>query len=74
MRTRSSSERQKVYGGIPEGFEAGAYLPVYQRSRPASLENIPMARKELFHRRDHTNGALFASRDVQTGAISARSP
>ena len=55
-------EAEGLWEEFLKGFEAGAYLPVYQRSRPASLENIPMARKELFHRRDHTNGALFASR------------
>ena len=43
-------------------FDAGAYLPVYQQTSPPSLENIPMSRKELFHRRDYTNGVLFATR------------
>jgi radical SAM superfamily enzyme YgiQ (UPF0313 family) len=35
---------------------------VYQPTSLPSLEDIPMARKELFHRRDHTGGVLFATR------------
>lgn len=41
---------------------AGSQRPVYQRSYAPSLEHIPMASKDLFHRRDHTNGVLFATR------------
>lgn len=43
-------------------FETRDYLSVYEQTRLPSLEHIPMARKELFHRRDHTNGVLFATR------------
>ena len=45
-----------------QGWETGTYLRVYQQSCPPTLENIPMARKEFFHRHDHTNGVLFATR------------
>ena len=43
-------------------FETKSYLPVYQQTSVPSLEAIPMARKELFHRRDYANGVLFATR------------
>jgi radical SAM superfamily enzyme YgiQ (UPF0313 family) len=44
------------------GFRAGSIRSVYRRTSPPSMENLPQARKDLFHRRDHTNGVLFATR------------
>jgi radical SAM superfamily enzyme YgiQ (UPF0313 family) len=35
---------------------------VYQRREAPSLENAPMARKDLFHRRDGSGGVMFATR------------
>ncbi len=43
-------------------FEAGGYRQRYCCTEPPILEDIPMARKDLFHRRDHTGGVLFATR------------
>jgi radical SAM superfamily enzyme YgiQ (UPF0313 family) len=43
-------------------FEAGRHRPRYCSTEAPTLENIPMARKDLFHRRDHTAGVLFATR------------
>jgi len=43
-------------------FESGVYRRVYQHVSAPSLEHLPMARKDLFHRHDHTNGVLFATR------------
>jgi radical SAM superfamily enzyme YgiQ (UPF0313 family) len=43
-------------------FEAGHPLRRYESAEPPTLERAPMARKELFHRRDHTGGVLFATR------------
>jgi radical SAM superfamily enzyme YgiQ (UPF0313 family) len=43
-------------------FEQGHYMPRYCSSVPPTLENAPMARKDLFHRRDYTAGRLFATR------------
>ena len=43
-------------------FTTGSYQKVYRQTSAPSLEKIPMARKDLFHRRDHTNGVLFATR------------
>lgn len=43
-------------------FENGSHRPVYRQIAVPSLENAPMARKELFHRKDGTGGVLFATR------------
>lgn len=48
-------------------FAAGHYARRYCSSRPPTLEAVPMARKDLFHRRDHTGGVLFASRGCAHG-------
>ena len=55
-------EAEGLWEEFLEGFEAGSYRSVYQQTSAPSLENIPMARKDLFHRHDHTNGVLFATR------------
>lgn len=34
----------------------------YDSAIPPTLESVPMARKDLYHRRDHTGGVLFATR------------
>jgi len=43
-------------------FEAGRHSRRYCAAEPPPLEQAPMARKDLFHRRDHTGGVLFATR------------
>jgi radical SAM superfamily enzyme YgiQ (UPF0313 family) len=43
-------------------FEAGRHHKRYGSPEPPSLEDVPMARKDLFHRRDYTSGVLFATR------------
>lgn len=43
-------------------FEAGCYRRRYESSVPPALDDVPMARKDLYHRRDHTAGRLFATR------------
>jgi radical SAM superfamily enzyme YgiQ (UPF0313 family) len=55
-------EAEGLWEEFLKSFEAGSYQHVYQQTSVPSLENIPMARKDLFHRRDHTNGVLFATR------------
>ncbi len=55
-------EAEGLWEEFLQGFEAGTYRRVYQQTEPVSLENIPMADKALFHRRDHTGGVLFATR------------
>jgi radical SAM superfamily enzyme YgiQ (UPF0313 family) len=55
-------EAEGVWEEFLHRFEGGSYLQTYQATSLPTLEMIPMARKELFHRRDHTNGVLFATR------------
>jgi radical SAM superfamily enzyme YgiQ (UPF0313 family) len=55
-------EAEGLWEDFLKGFEAGSYLSRYQQGGAPSLENARNARKELFHRRDHTNGVLFATR------------
>jgi len=43
-------------------FEAGGYRSRYGCDETPSLDHAPASRHELFHRRDHTSGALFATR------------
>ena len=59
-----------IFAGEAEGlweeflaaFEAGSYRRVYRQTGAPSLEDIPMASKAMFHRRDKTGGVLFATR------------
>lgn len=55
-------EAEGLWEEFLKGFEAGSYLGVYQQIGAPSLEGSPHARKELFHRHDHTSGVLFATR------------
>lgn len=55
-------EAEGLWEEFLKGFEAGAYPRVYRQTGALSLENTPMARKALFHRRDGTSGVLFATR------------
>jgi radical SAM superfamily enzyme YgiQ (UPF0313 family) len=43
-------------------FAAGTHRRLYRAKSLPSLEGLPQARKELFHRHDLTNGVLFATR------------
>ena len=43
-------------------FEAGHHRQRYCSPEPPLLDHAPMARHDLFHRRDHTAGVLFATR------------
>jgi radical SAM superfamily enzyme YgiQ (UPF0313 family) len=55
-------EAEGLWEQFLKDWQAGSIQPVYQPADLPGLENIPMARKEFFHRRDHTNGVLFATR------------
>ncbi len=55
-------EAEGLWEEFLQQWEDGAYQHIYHQPCPPALENIPMARKEFFHRRDHTNGVLFATR------------
>lgn len=55
-------EAEGLWEEFLRGFESGRYRSVYQQSGPISLDDAPMARKTLYHRRDYTSGVLFATR------------
>ena len=55
-------EAEQQWPRFLQDFEAGKYAPVYKTENPPTLENAPMARKELYHRQDLTSGRLFATR------------
>jgi radical SAM superfamily enzyme YgiQ (UPF0313 family) len=46
-------------------FAAGQPKKIYQPTFIPSLEHVPQAKKDLFHRKDHTHGVLFATRGCQ---------
>jgi radical SAM superfamily enzyme YgiQ (UPF0313 family) len=43
-------------------FETGHYAKRYSCLEPPDLNHAPTSRQDLFHRRDHTAGVLFATR------------
>ncbi len=43
-------------------FRHGEYRRRYQQTAIPTLEGLPQACKTLFHRKDHSNGVLFATR------------
>jgi radical SAM superfamily enzyme YgiQ (UPF0313 family) len=43
-------------------FETGSYHARYECLSPPALDQAPMSRQDLFHRRDHAAGVLFATR------------
>jgi hypothetical protein len=55
-------EAELQWPGFLAEFEAGLHRRRYGPSAPPPLEAVPAARKDLFHRRDHAAGVLFASR------------
>jgi radical SAM superfamily enzyme YgiQ (UPF0313 family) len=55
-------EAETHWAQFLKDFEKGQHQRRYNSNTPPSLENAPMARKELFHRHDYTAGRLFATR------------
>ena len=55
-------EAEGLWEDFLKGYESGSYQQVYKQTGVASLENMPMACKSMFHRHDHTGGVLFATR------------
>lgn len=43
-------------------FQTGGYWNRYDCAETPNLQHVPFPRKELFHRRDHAAGILFATR------------
>jgi radical SAM superfamily enzyme YgiQ (UPF0313 family) len=55
-------EAEGLWEEFLNGFVTGTYRRVYRQDGPTPLDGAPMARKHLYHRRDFTNGVLFATR------------
>ena len=55
-------EAEETWPRFLADFEAGKISRRYFSPQVPSLDAAPMARKDLFHRDDHTAGVLFASR------------
>ncbi len=55
-------EAEGLWEEFLRSFEDGSYRNIYRPTEAPSLENTPQARKDCFHRHDHTNGVLFATR------------
>lgn len=60
-------EAEQSWPQFLSDFERGQYAHRYDSGPPPSLDDAPMARKTLFHRRDHTGGVLFATRGCAFG-------
>ena len=55
-------EAEGLWEEFLAGFETRSWRRVYRPGSAPSLENAPLARRSLFHRRDGTAGVLFATR------------
>jgi radical SAM superfamily enzyme YgiQ (UPF0313 family) len=55
-------EAEGLWEEFLHGFRVGTYGRVYRQASAPPLQDIPMARKELYHRHDYTSGVLFATR------------
>jgi len=55
-------EAEGVWEEFLRDFEIGNHRALYRREEAAVLGGAPVARTELYHRRDHTSGVLFATR------------
>jgi len=54
-------EAESTWPRFLADFESGNHRARYS-SDPPTLDEAPRSRQELFHRRDHTSGVLFATR------------
>ncbi len=55
-------EAEQQWPKFLSDFATGQYQRRYSAIGLPNLDNAPVARKDLFHRRDHTAGRLFATR------------
>ena len=55
-------EAEGLWEEFLNSFATGTYRRVYRQAGPTSLDGVPMARKDLFHRNDFTSGVLIATR------------
>lgn len=55
-------EAEQIWPQFIKEFEQGTYKNYYELAEPPTLDNIPSPKKDLFHRRDHANGIVCATR------------
>lgn len=55
-------EAEGLWEKFLQDFEKGKYKREYRQDEIPTLEKLPQSRKDLFHRRDHSNGVLCATR------------
>jgi radical SAM superfamily enzyme YgiQ (UPF0313 family) len=60
-------EAEQQWPKFLQDFAAGSHARRYGPGPAPALENAPMARKDLYHRHDHTAGRLFATRGCTYG-------
>ena len=60
-------EAELTWPRFLKDFEMGQYARRYTSDVPPTLEDAPMARKDLYHRHDYTSGRLFATRGCVYG-------
>jgi radical SAM superfamily enzyme YgiQ (UPF0313 family) len=66
----AAQHAEVIFTGEAEGlwpqflldFETGQTRQVYRQTTIPTLDHVPQAKKDLFHRKDHTSGVLFATR------------
>jgi len=57
-----TGEAEKTWPEFLRDFERGNYKKIYNDEKPPYLSGVPAASKRFFIRRDHTAGAIFATR------------
>ena len=70
LQQEAAAHADVIFAGEAEGlwqqflqdFEQGTAQKLYQALTVPSLDHVPQARKDLFQRKDLTNGVLFATR------------
>ena len=55
-------EAESLWPQFLRDFDKGQYRRQYRCTEIPDLEHAPLSRKDLFHRRDHAAGVLFATR------------
>jgi radical SAM superfamily enzyme YgiQ (UPF0313 family) len=57
-----AGEAESTWPRFLTEFETGHYNKRYSCPEPPALNRVPASRQDLFHRRDHTAGVVFATR------------
>ena len=57
-----TGEAEDTWPRFLNDFERGGHARRYICPAPPSLVGVPQSRKDLFHRRDHSGGIMFATR------------